>query len=245
MSPAQPKRALIVEDDVATQQLLDVLLRRAGFTTTIGFNGEVAIQLLRRETYELIVLDLMMPKVGGYAVIDYLLEHGLQIPVIVCTAVHATGNLDPRVVRAVLRKPFDIDELLAVAIDAAQPPPPRVLIVDDDTQARFVMRTFAEPADVAEAESAEKAMRMISAQKPDVILLDLTLPGQSGEEMLDELRASDATAAIPVVVVTSHQLDADARDRLLRHASGILYKGELSRAALSGMLHVVLRDRRS
>ncbi len=242
MSPSQSKRALIVEDDEVTQRLLSVLLRRAGFATTIAFNGEAAIDRLREGEYELIVLDLMMPKVGGHAVIDYLVAQKIGTPVIVCTAVHATGDLNAKNVKAVLRKPFDIEELLAIA-DATVQPPPRVLIVDDDTQSRFVMRAFAEPAEVTEAESAETAMRLIGERHPDVILLDLTLPGQSGEEMLDELRASDATAGIPVVVVTSQQLDAGQRERLLRRTSGIIYKSEMSRAALSGMLHVVLRDR--
>jgi CheY-like chemotaxis protein len=242
VSPSPSKRALIVEDDAATQRLLAVLLERAGFATTIAFNGEAAMDFLGQGSYELIVLDLMMPKVGGHAVIDYLAARQIPTPVIVCTAAHATGDLNSKIVKAVLRKPFDIEQMLALA-EAVVQPPPRVLIVDDDTQARFVMRSFAEPAEVTEAGSAETAMRLIGERHPDVILLDLTLPGQSGEEMLDELRASDATAGIPVVVVSSRQLDADERERLLRRTSGIIYKSEMSRAALSGMLHVVLRDR--
>lgn len=115
VSSSPSKRVLIVEDDPATQRLLAVLLQRGGFSTTIAINGEQAIELLRAGSFELIILDLMMPKVGGHAVIDYLRDERIEIPVIVCTAAHATGNVDASVVKAVVRKPFDIDELLSIA----------------------------------------------------------------------------------------------------------------------------------
>lgn len=106
---------LIVEDDAATQTLLQTIFRRGGFATTLAPDGACAIELLRENTYDLVILDLMMPTVGGVEVLESLARSGPRPPVIVCTAAgpRATAGL-PDVVSAIIRKPFDISELQAV-----------------------------------------------------------------------------------------------------------------------------------
>jgi CheY-like chemotaxis protein len=104
---------LIVDDDEPTQRLLDAVMRRNGLTCLTARNGEEAIDIIqRRDDIACIILDLMMPHVDGTAVIAHLSDTRSVIPVIVCSAAVSsrTPPFDP-VVRAVLRKPFDIDEL--------------------------------------------------------------------------------------------------------------------------------------
>ncbi len=106
---------LIVEDDEATQNLLQALLRRFGYSTAIAANGGEAIALLRQNVYSVVVLDIMMPEVGGRDVIDFLAEDTNPTPVIICSAAGPAtfADADPAVVKAVVRKPFDIDEIIA------------------------------------------------------------------------------------------------------------------------------------
>src|ERR1700682_4824265 len=115
LSPPMPnKRVLVVEDDGPTQSLLQALLRRDGYHSTIVSNGGHAIKLLRDQDFDLIVLDLMMPLVSGVTVIESLRDQGRKIPVVVCTAAPMMmGGFEPGLVSAFIRKPFDIDELSA------------------------------------------------------------------------------------------------------------------------------------
>jgi DNA-binding response OmpR family regulator len=108
-------RVLIVEDDPATQQLLAALLKRDGFDSAIAGDGRQAIDALRRDAYSVIILDLMMPAVGGKEVIDFLSDEKRSDKIIVCTAAgpQMTGEINSDLVKAVVRKPFDIDTLMA------------------------------------------------------------------------------------------------------------------------------------
>jgi CheY-like chemotaxis protein len=250
MTLDRARQVLIVDDDQPTQNLLVALMERDGLQTTVARDGREAIELLTTRRFDLVILDIMMPGVDGRGVIAHLRRQPARPPVIVCTATSATSVAELRgeadVVKAVLRKPFDIvqlSEAVAGLVGArdARAGVARILVVDDDLRARYVMRAFAEPAEVIDAESAEEALRLIREHPPDAILLDLVLPGVQGEELLRELRASADTAAIPIVVVTSQRLDDSARADLLRFASGILFKGDLSRDTVRAALETALR----
>lgn len=243
-----PLPVLIVEDDEPTQKLLQAVLRRAGFPTQFASNGAEAIELLRRDAYAAVILDLMMPHVGGEAVIEHLARAVRAVPVIVCTAAGTAvlSTLDRSIVRVVIRKPFDVFELIeavtSVALTASRRL--RALIVDDDARARYTLRTLLEPADVVEAETGHAAFRIAPEFFPDVILLDLILPGAPGEEILRELRAREETRSIPVVVVTSRMLSLEQRAKLLQDAVAVVYKGDLSRETMREALAAARSPRR-
>jgi CheY-like chemotaxis protein len=230
------RHVLVVEDDEATRLLLQTILRRHGIATTMAPNGARGIELLEEQAFDLVILDLMMPHVGGVHVIEYLSTASRKPPVIVCTAAgpNATRDLSPEIVKAVLRKPFDIVELVERVVSLTGPGArpqslPRLLIIDDDSDARFILRSFAEPAEVTEAEDGHAALRLVRELQPDAIFLDLNMPGMGGEEVLRQLRADEATVSIPVVIVTSQKFSQEDRDRLLLHGAGYIYKGDLSR----------------
>ena len=91
----------------------------------------------------------------------------------------------------------------------------RILLVDDDPGLRTLLKTTFEVADVdvVEAESAEVARRRIRAARPDVIVLDIKMPGTSGLELCAELKGSAATKDIPIVLLTGSDggTSADAK----------------------------------
>jgi two-component system, OmpR family, alkaline phosphatase synthesis response regulator PhoP len=95
----------------------------------------------------------------------------------------------------------------------------RILVVDDQASIRSVLRAaLAEAgADVAEAESGEAALQSAKARTPDLILLDIAMPGMNGWQVLEALRAVPETAAVPVVLQTSSG-DFPSYDQARRHA---------------------------
>jgi len=91
----------------------------------------------------------------------------------------------------------------------------RILLVDDDPALRTLLKTTFEVADVdvIEADGAESARRRIRAARPDVIVLDVNMPGTTGLELCTELKAAPATRDIPIVLLTGSDggTSADAK----------------------------------
>jgi len=92
--------------------------------------------------------------------------------------------------------------------------PRDVLVVDDTEDCRLILRTMLESQGhrVRLAENGAAALAAARAQPPDVIMLDVMMPGMSGLEVLKELRALPATAAVPVILVTARSADDDVMD---------------------------------
>ncbi|HEU4520678.1 MAG TPA: response regulator [Thermoanaerobaculia bacterium] len=107
-----PYRALVVEDDPAIRRLVEKLLTRHKIQIESASDGRQAIEKLRHNSYSVIVLDLMIPEVNGFEVIDFLKESSQRIPVAVVSAVsqQALTKLDLDIVKLVISKPFDVDE---------------------------------------------------------------------------------------------------------------------------------------
>ncbi len=82
----QAKRILIAEDDTTLATALTKLLEQAGFEATSAFNGREALEELERQPFDLLVLDIMMPIMNGFQVMEKLQKHTARPKVIVITA---------------------------------------------------------------------------------------------------------------------------------------------------------------
>ena len=113
---ADPRpRILIVDDDPAVREILSAVFRRERWHVEAASDGERAIALLGTSSYSAVVLDLLMPRLNGAAVVQFIKESGLTTPVIVLTALTSNAqDLDPHIVRVTLQKPFEVGELRAV-----------------------------------------------------------------------------------------------------------------------------------
>jgi two-component system response regulator ResD len=111
---AREKRVLVVDDDDAIRALLFTVLRRRGFTVDTARNGEEAMQRCARCIYAVLLLDLMMPKMSGYEVLEALEHESVETRplVVVLTAGNEPRNLNPEIVAGTVRKPFDIEMLI-------------------------------------------------------------------------------------------------------------------------------------
>jgi CheY-like chemotaxis protein len=106
----------------------------------------------------------------------------------------------------------------------------KVLLVDDDEVSRYVVKNMfsAVSLDLYEVDEGEEALRIAEVHKPDLVILDLMMPGMSGFEVLRTLKANSRTAKIPVIVHTSKKIDAQER-KLLSEAIAIIPKENESR----------------
>ncbi|HXI13859.1 MAG TPA: response regulator [Thermoanaerobaculia bacterium] len=109
------KRILIVEDDPGIRELLAELAKREGIAYDIAEDGQQAINHLEKNDYSILLLDLMLPKMSGYNILQFLRNkpQGSKASVIVVTA-NADDfmrRVDPNVVDAIIRKPFDVEEM--------------------------------------------------------------------------------------------------------------------------------------
>lgn len=108
------KRILIVDDDDAIRALLVTVLRRRGYRLDMARNGLEAVEKLVACSYELIVLDLMMPRMNGYELLDWLrsLPEDARPLVLVLTAGLEARKFDNALVIGTMAKPFDIELLV-------------------------------------------------------------------------------------------------------------------------------------
>jgi DNA-binding response OmpR family regulator len=107
----KPCAALVVEDEGSVQDLLQVILRRHCTSITVAGDGEAAVRMLREGSFDLVVLDLMLPKVNGLAVAEAIRAIPRPPKVIVLSAIaRYFGDRFPEDT-VVLQKPFDIDRL--------------------------------------------------------------------------------------------------------------------------------------
>jgi DNA-binding response OmpR family regulator len=111
----QPRRVLIADDDPEIRGLLAAVLRQRGLTVDVASDGREAIDLIAEASFAVIILDLLMPRVDGFGVIDHLRgRDGGPMPVVLVVSgaePRVIDALDPRVIHGIIHKPFDAHEL--------------------------------------------------------------------------------------------------------------------------------------
>ena len=228
---------LVVDDDTAVQDMMTRSFIADGIRAISATDGEQGLRLARQLHPDLIFLDVLMPKMDGWAVLTRLKGDPAtsDIPVVMMTI---TSNQEMGYLLGAseyLTKPIDRDRLTSV-LQRYKPSGPAdvVLIVEDDAPTREVMRRSLQRQGwaVAEAENGKVGLERVSQRQPGLILLDLMMPEMDGFEFLDELRRHPSWQAIPVVVLTSKDLTPDERTTLSGKVERILQKGAYSREAL-------------
>ena len=112
---------LIVDDDPAIRKLLQLICRRYGLTAEIAAGGAAAMEMIQSAEYAAVVIDLMMPAISGFEVIQRLRETQRHPTVVVVTAMSDAHieALDLGVVHSVIRKPFDVAAVGKLLVDVA------------------------------------------------------------------------------------------------------------------------------
>ena len=124
---SDPHRVLVVDDDEAIRKLIAAILRRRGLVVDTVANGEEALRKLGEQTYALMLLDLMMPRLDGYSVIERMREQKIETEIVVVTAAGASQvkAIDPSMVRTIISKPFDVTQLVETVLRICEETPVR------------------------------------------------------------------------------------------------------------------------
>ena len=109
-------KVLVVDDDAEIRSMVSVVLEAAGHEVAIAEDGDAAIKKIKRVRYDLVLLDIMMPEVDGYGVLDEVraMPSREDLPIVVLTARHDPDGLAREVASGAtdhLAKPFLLSEL--------------------------------------------------------------------------------------------------------------------------------------
>jgi len=231
-------RVLVVEDDDEAFDTLRAYLQSAGYVPIRARTGEQAVKLARVMRPLAITLDIVLPEMDGWHVLRDLKADSATsaIPVIIVSMLENRDLAVALGAQDYFVKPIEWPRLLRRLAEITQRfgRGARLLLVDDDiavhemlehelTKAGYVLERA-----MSGAEGLERAERL----KPDVIILDLMMPGMSGFELAELLRQRESTSRIPIVVLTAKDLTAEDRERLRQDVGDLVIKGNAAAARL-------------
>ena len=230
---------LVIDDDPDQRALMTRFLHREGFRVQTASEGMEGLELARKLQPRAILLDVMMPGIDGWSVLSELKADPelSAIPVVMVTFIDQRSLAASLGAADYMMKPVRWDRFSKV-MDRFRAPEGGVLIVEDNADVRQQVRLVLEKDGwiVTEAENGHEGLSRVAAARPQVVLLDLTMPVMDGFTFLEKLRAMPGCADLPVVVLTARDLTRDDR-RLLRGASQILNKGDVSLRSVAERLH--------
>ncbi len=236
---------LVVDDDPDSRDLVRKTLEGEGFSVVAAGGGPEALEIARRVHPSLITLDVLMPGMDGWTVLQEIKADPelREIPVIM-VSIAGDRNLGCALGAVeCLTKPVDRERLRELARQLAGQAAGRLaLVVDDDPGIRALFHRALEDDGwvVAEAPDGARALALVQEHRPDLVLLDLLMPLMDGFEFLARFREIPGCAAVPVIVVTSKDLDTTERQGLENAVARIIEKGALTRQDLLRQVHEVL-----
>jgi signal transduction histidine kinase/DNA-binding response OmpR family regulator len=239
--PGEESLVLVVDDDPNALDLLKRTLQDAGVRVVTANNGENALKLARTLQPAAITLDVLMPGMDGWEVLRELKADPVtrDIPVLMVTMTNDRALGYALGATEFLTKPVQRAQLVQLlercgSNDADR----RALVVDDKLENREVLRRALEIEgwEVREAENGQVALDMLDEVAPSLILLDLMMPVMDGFEFVMEMHKREASADIPIVVVTAKDITEEDRRRLTGGVVGLIERGGLDREALLAQL---------
>jgi signal transduction histidine kinase/CheY-like chemotaxis protein len=239
---------LVIDDNAVQRELMDRFLVKEGFNVRCASSGEEGLRLAKEIIPIAITLDVMMPGMDGWLVLQALRKDPelCSIPVIMLTMVDDPGRGLALGATDYVTKPVNRQRLSRILkrFSCATPPCP-ILLVEDDARIRGSMRRLLERngCRVTEAENGQVALAMIEKERPSLIFLDLLMPVMDGFEFADKVRGHADWRTIPIVVVTSHDLTARERQRLSGYVETILQKNGRSSEELLSQVRDALDHR--
>jgi CheY-like chemotaxis protein len=221
---------LVIEDDLKFARIMLSMAREKGFKVVVATRGDTGIALANELTPDAITLDIQLPVVDGWAVLDRLKRNPRtrHIPVHVISVVDRTQRGAVVGAFAYLEKPVSKDALdgafehISSFIDRKVK---ELLLVEDDaTQSASVAALVGDGEDVAvtAARDADEAQRLLDDHSFDCMVVDLM--GVDGMRLIEQVRARPTLADLPIIVYTGKQLTRDEEQRLKQHTESIIIK---------------------
>ncbi|HEY7928904.1 MAG TPA: response regulator, partial [Steroidobacteraceae bacterium] len=230
----QPDEAalLIVEDDPHYARVLLNLARDRGFRGLVAKNGAEALDLAHRYKPLAITLDVFLPDMLGWTVLNELKRDPAtrHVPVQILTVEEERQYGLERGAFSFIRKPLTTDGLEAAFDRIKQFIAPRVrqlLVIEDDPAEQMSIRELIghDDIEITTVGSGEAALSILAQHNFDCIVLDLRLPDMSGFDLLDRMQQDERLQEVPIVVFTGRELSDTEQAALKRKAKSVVLKG--------------------
>jgi CheY-like chemotaxis protein len=247
------KVLLVIEDDADFAKVLFDYAHKKAFKCLLAGDGESGLKLAALQPPDAILLDLKLPGMSGWEVLDTLKNDASlrHIPVHILSALDETLDAYKHGALGFLSKPINqeglesvfgkIGEFLARGIKS-------LLLVEDDSNLRHSVRQLLGGGDVKISEAARgaEALGLLRENRFDCMILDLTLPDMTGFELLNRINQDETVLKCPVIVYTGQALTEEENAQLLKYANSVIIKGVKSPERLLDetalFLHRVVAD---
>ena len=245
---------LVVEDNPEAAEILARHLEEGGFRMVVARTGMEALAMARNLLPVAITLDILLPGIDGWEVLTQLKadKKTQNIPVVVVSVIdnpalgRALGALDYFV------KPVDRTALLSrlgryTFTTKVQHGEIRILVVDDEPANLDLLEALLQPEGfkVLRASGGKEGIDVAGAQRPHLILLDLMMPDVTGFDVVEALRADDATRSIPIMVLTSKELTTADKQALNGYVAAIFERNSVAGSELLAWLHGFVTEGRA
>lgn len=251
----ETKKILIIEDDKFLGDVLVEKFRKEGFEPTLSKNGAEGLMKIKEQKPELILLDIILPGLNGYEVLEAKQKDPdiEKIPVIIISnsgqPVEINRALSLGVKDYFIKAQFDPEEVMVkvraflkkkddqgaqqLDIDTKAPSGhlagKKIMWVEDDMFLSDIIsrRLAEEKCTLVRASDAEKALALVEQEAPNLIVLDILLPGMNGFELLEKLKANPKVKDTPVVMLSNLGQDSDKEKAKKLGAERFLVKATL------------------
>ena len=242
------KKILIVEDEVVLGEILLNKLKEEGFDAIWELDGEAGLAKVREWRPDLILLDIVMPKMDGYEVLEAISndEELKKIPVVIISnsgqPVELTRILQLGAKDYIIKTEFGPDEVLAKVrkyIDSnehvegevqAQVKGIKILIVEDDTFLSTLAadRMMKEGYTVSVAPDGMQALKLLEADIPDLMLLDIIMPGMNGFEVLKQVKENPKWKDVSIIIFSNLGQEHEIEEARKLGADDFLVKAQFT-----------------
>jgi len=240
---------LVVEDEKQARELLTIYLEAVGYQVVCAFDGMEAIEKAKELRPSLITLDIILPKKGGFEVLQELktLPETKDIPIIISIVENKELGLSLGAADYLV-KPVDGEELIRKLgnygfTSKVKENPVNILVVDDNPKDVELLASILEPEGfgVIKAYGGKEGIELAIERNPNAIILDLLMPEMNGFEVVHRLKGDPRARDIPIFVCTSKDLNREEKKSLNDHVISIMQKGKYSKEELLSDIKKVMR----
>lgn len=221
MGVKQEPYILVVDDDPDMLEIITAVLETQPYRLGTARDGAECLELIQEEIPDLVILDLLMPRMDGFAVIKELRSTPkyANLSIIILTTVVEDASrrryeLETGMgmdVQDYIEKPVTPTELLNRVQAILEQP--YILVADDDPDMLESITSVlrSRPFKLQTATDGHQCMEMIGKKVPDLLILDLLMPKMDGFGVIRELRKNPRYAHLPIIVLTAVLEDASRR----------------------------------
>jgi signal transduction histidine kinase/DNA-binding response OmpR family regulator len=241
---------LVCDDDAGIRAIVREHLEQHGYTVVEVARGEQALTVARQHKVAAILLDLYMPGLSGWETLQQLHNDPstAEIPVVILSVLSPSEKSQIAAgVQGWVQKPFNEDLLLGelgrVLHGSSEGMTDVLLVEDDDDLAEVVIAGFERAGvTVRKAATRQAAIAACNASRPDLLILDLTLPDGDGFSLVEWLRTQPGLRSIPIVVYSGQEVSDPEMAKLQLGPTQFLTKAKVQPQEVEALVLAMLRD---